>query len=407
MKNLFEIAQLIIGDNRSAKEVLKLGYQPKEVETIIKLQSLLEENGWKCNADGRAYVAQRLTEKLTPRLFGNEKWLPILKYAEEVGGCITDENIIYPNAQGGISTARTCGLYNLPREMVNPYLVTFGGVMHAPLFGMEILRFYAKQTGKLLPLLCIGKGGNKGLFEDVFNRSEGLIHGTEYEAYLNIYEQMAPTDYVRANQKVFEDMDTAGNLLELHRFAWENGLKEVTFVLCTSNPFYDKRLLAEWMLMLKEPIFADVKINLVLAHCPLFIGSAIPEGNISEILLGYVAASIGPLMKDTVPFGSDQPGERYLMPGVKEADWSVFEEVISCFSNMGWPNYMEILYNTDHKVAVSYIILSDLYARQSFSTENYDFIEKDITDYICRLGGKYKKGDFLEYLKNSSNQRYF
>lgn len=407
MENLFAIAQLIIGDNRSAKEVLKLGYQQNEIETIIKLQSLLNENDWKCNADGRAFVANRLTEKLTPREFGNKKWLPVLKYAEEVGGFITDESFDYPNAQGNTSTARVCGLYNLPREMVNPYLVTFGGVMHAPLFGMEILRFHAKQTGKLLPLLCIGKGGNKGLFEKVFNRSEGLIRGTEYEAYLNIYEQMAPTDYVRTNQKVFEDMDTAGNLLELHRFACEQGLKEVTYVLCTGNPFYDKRLLAEWMLMLKEPIFADVKINLVLAHCPLFLGSAIPEGNISEILLGYVAASIGPLMKDTVPFGSDQPGERYLMPGVKEADWSVFEEVISCFSNMGWPNYMEILYNTDHKVAVSYIILSDLYARQSFSAENYDFIEKDITDYICHLGGKYKKGDFLQYLKNTDNQRYF
>lgn len=407
MENLFEIAQLIIGDNRSAKEAFKLGYNQKDIETIVLLQNLLNENGWKCNADGRAYVAERLTEKLIPRRLGNRKWLPVLQYAEEVGGCLADEKFDYPNAQGGISTARVCGLYNLPKGMTNPYLVTFGGVMHAPLFGMEILRFHAKQTGRLLPLLCIGKSGNKGLFGEVFNRQEGLIKGTEYEAYLNIYEQMAPTDYVRANQKVFGDMDTAGNLLELHRFAWEQGLTEITFVLCTGNPFYDKRLLAEWMLMLKEPIFADIKINLVLAHCPLFLGSSIPEGNISEILLGYAAASIGPLMKDTVPFGSNQQGERYLMPGVKEADWSVFQELISCFSNMGWPNYMEILYNTDHKVAVSYIILSDLYARQSFIAENYDFIEKDIIDYSCHLCGKYEKGDFLDYLKNSYNQRYF
>lgn len=77
-------------------------------------------------------------------------------------------------------------------------------------------------------------------------------------------------------------MDTAGNLLELHRFAWENGLKEVTFVLCTGNPFYDKRLLAEWILMLKEPAFADIKINLVLAHCPLFLGSSVPEGKFQK-----------------------------------------------------------------------------------------------------------------------------
>lgn len=407
MENLFEIAQMIIGDNLSVKEVEKLGYNRKEIEIIVSLQNLLNENGWKCNADGRSYVADRITEQLTPRKFDRKKWLPVLEYAEKVGGGLPGEKYDYPNAQGGISTAQVVELYHLPKDMVNPYLVTFGGVMHAPLFGMEIIRFHAKQTGMLLPLLCIGKGGNKGLFETVFNRHNGLIRSTEYEAYLNIYEKMAPAEYVRANQKVFEDMDTAGNLLELHRFAWENGLKEVTFILCTGNPFYDKRLLAEWMLMLKEPAFADIKINLVLAHCPLFLGSSVPEGKISEILIGYAAASIGPLMKDTISFGSDQQGERYLMPGVKEADWSVFHELISCFSNMGWPNYMEILYGTDHKVAVSYIILSDLYARRSFNAESYDFIEKDIAEYTSCLNGKYTSGNFLEYLKKTDNRHYF
>ena len=57
MENLFEIAQMIIGDNLSVKEVEKLGYNRKEIEIIVSLQNLLNENGWKCNADGRSYVA--------------------------------------------------------------------------------------------------------------------------------------------------------------------------------------------------------------------------------------------------------------------------------------------------------------------------------------------------------------
>lgn len=161
MENLFEIAQMIIGDNLSVKEVEKLGYNRKEIEIIVSLQNLLNENGWKCNADGRSYVAERITEQLTPREFDRKKWLPVLEYAEKVGGCLPGEKYDYPNAQGGISTAQVVELYHLPKDMVNPYLVTFGGVMHAPLFGMEIIRFHAKQTGMLLPLLCIGKGGKK------------------------------------------------------------------------------------------------------------------------------------------------------------------------------------------------------------------------------------------------------
>ena len=407
MYKYFELAQAIIGDNASVAELVKKGYSSADIDTIIRLHQLLEENGWKCNADGRSYVAERMP-KLETRKFDSSQWLPILKYAEEVGGCIPGTTYIYPNAQGGVSTAKVCAIDSLSEtNIVNPYLVTFGGVMNASLFGMEILRFYAKQTGKLLPLLCIGKGGNKGLFEKVFNRPEGLVRNSEYEAYLNIYEKMAPAQYVRANQKVFEDMDTAGNLLELHRFAEEQGLKEVTFILCTGNPFYDKRVLAEWMLMLKEPAFADIKINLILVHCPLSINSAIPEGHISEILLGYAAASIGPLMKDTVPFGSDQQGERYLMNGINDADWSIFEELISCYSNMGWPNYMEILYGVDHKVAVSFIILSDLLARQSFTAEDYDQgALQDIQKYQDFIG-QYNGGDFLEYLKKTTDEKYF
>lgn len=404
MNKFYIIAENLIRQKSTIQE-LYYKYSKKDVDIVIRLKQLLDENGWKCNAEGRSYVAERMP-RLTPRSFDSRKWMPILQDAEFVGGCIPGTSYNYPNAQGGFSTAQVCSIYDVPSNMVNPYLVTFGGVMTAPFFGMEILRFYAKKTGKLLPLLCIGKSGNKGLFEKVFNRQEGLIRNSEYEAYLNIYEQMAPTQYVRANQKVFEDIDTAGNLLELHRFAWEEGLKEITFVLCTGNPFYDQRLLAEWMLMLKEPAFADIKINLVLAHCPLYLNSEIPEGNLSEILLGYAAASIGPLMKDTVPFGLDHAGERYLMPGVKEANWSVFKELISCYSNMGWPNYTELLYGTEHKVAVAFIILSDLFARQQISAAEYDLIRKDIVNYQNFIG-IYEDGNFLEYLLQTPDKKYF
>lgn len=404
MNKFFDIAEKLISTKSSIQE-LYYKYSKKDVDIIIKLKQLLDEIGWKCNAEGRSYIAERMP-CLPPRSFNPKKWLPVLQYAKKIGGCIPGTSYQYPNAQGGFSTAEICKIDDLPSNMVNPYLVTFGGVMTAPFFGMEILRFYAKKTGKLLPVLCIGKCGNKGLFEKVFNRPDGLIRNSEYEAYLNVYEQMAPTQHVRANQKVFEDIDTAGNLLELHRFAWEEGLKEITFVLCTGNPFYDKRLLAEWMLMLKEPAFADIKINLVLAHCPLYLKSAVPEGHLSEILLGYAAASIGPLMKDTVPFQIDRQGERYLMDGVKEAAWSVFKELISCYSNMGWPNYMEILYDTNHQTAVAFIILSDLFARQNISAADYDLINKDIIDYENFIG-KYKGGDFLNYLKQTPDQKYF
>ena len=282
---------------------------------------------------------------------------------------------------------------------------------------MEALRFFAKKTGKLLPFISSGKEGNKGLFKSLFYRENGLIRKTEYDTYYALMAEMCDRDWVYENYTSCEDDDTEGNLVELFEFAKAKGLKEATFVIVSGNPYYDKRLLAEWMLQLKQPKFADVRINLVLAHCPIWYTynrHAIPEARVgSEIALGYIAASLGPLYKDTISFdgktSSNRP-ERYLMPGVKEADWEKFRTLIVDYSNMGWPNYQELLYGIDHKEAVANIILSDLFARASFTPEDYDSgISMMLHDYLNFLGGKYdpKKQNFVEYLCQTNDLKFF
>lgn len=137
------------------------------------------------------------------------------------------------------------------------------------------------------------------------------------------------------------------------------------------------------------------------------------DGHLSETMLGYIAASLGPLMKDTVTFdgsSSSENPERYLMPGVAEADWSVFKELISEFSNMGWPNYAELLYGTAHEEAILDIILSDLHARGSFTKDSYDEgLAEDLEAYQ-QFVGKYEGGEnlahFIDYLQ-STPEKYF
>lgn len=370
------------------------------------MQSLLKENDYQCNADGRNFIAARMPV-LTPRTLEEKKWKPILEYAEEVGGCKPGTSYSYPNAQGTTSQVKVTSLYDLPENMVNPYLVCFSGMMTAHLYAFEVIRWHVKKQSQLLPLLAIGKSGNKGLFDKVFNRTKGIVVKAEYEAYLRALCIMAPENYIRSNQRICEDMSTAGNFDEMYLFAQEKGLQEATFILCSGNYSYDKRLLAEGMLQLKKEKYANIKINLVLVHCPLYLNFNVPEGHISEIHLGYAAASLGPLMKDTVPFGTDATEGRYLMPGVDEADWSIFEELITNYSNMGWPDYQEILYNIEHKTAVENVIASDLYARQSFTAKAYDEgIISDIAHYQQK-SKEYSGGDFLEYLRETPNSRFF
>lgn len=368
--------------------------------------ALLKENNYACNAAGRQFIADRV--KVTKPRQLPENIHEIIRYAAEVGGCFPKQVFPYANAQGGVSEARVCDLYDLPKDMVNPRLLYFSGCLTAPFYALEAIRFYAKQTGKLLESGSTGKEGNKGLFRNVYDRSEGLIIGTEYGANYRIMEHLAPSCYVRKHEREFLDTDTKENLLAQYQMALAEGLNEVTLVLVTGQPWYDKRLLAEWMYELRKEQYKDVKMNLVLAHCPLHLYGALPEAYPSEILLGYIAASLGPLTKDTVSL-ADEQGERYLMPGVKEIDWSKLEPVIRNYGNMGWPNYSELLYGTPHEQAVEEIILADLFARASFTAEEYDKAAMfHINWYNFCIGTFYgnTEEDFLNWCINSTNEKY-
>lgn len=381
-----------------------------------EFKELMKSNDYKCNAAGRAFMAERVGI-LKPRRI---QWSAALfNAAEELGGLKAGQTFEYKNAQGEMSTARVVDLYDLPTDMVNPFLYCFSGIMHAPLYAFEALRFFAKKTGQILPFISSGKEGNKGLFKDLFYRDDekALIRGTEYDSYYRIMAELADRNFVYENYTKCEDDDTEGNLVELYDFAKSKGLDEVTFVMVSGNPYYDKRLLAEWMWQLRRPKFAEVRINLVLAHCPMWYSYnryVIPEAQVgSEIAMGYIAASLGPLYKDTITFDgkttSERP-ERYLMPGVAEADWGMFRDLIVNYSNMGWPNYQELLYGIDHETAVENIILSDLFARASFTPKNYDSgISMMLEDYKYFLGGEFdaKAQSFEDYLKGTTNRKFF
>lgn len=384
-------------------------------KTREEFDALLVQNGFKCDAAGRAWMAEQVGV-----LFARPVNLDmeLISYAEEVGGLPSGTEIEYPNASGGISKAVACSLYELPRDMVNPYLYCFSGMMSAPFYAMEALRFHFKRTGELLPFVSSGKGGNKGLFAKLFERPKGLVIKTEYDAYCAVMAMLAGRDYAYQNYREHDDTDTLGNLAEIYAFAKEKGLKEITLVLCTGNPFYDKRLLAEWMLELKKEAYREVKINLVLAHCPVFITFnriSIPEMRLSEIYAGYIAASLGPLMKDTISFEgetSSKKPERYLMDGVKDADWGRFYDLIVNYSNMGWPDYQEILYGIPHEEAVGNVLLADVFARNSFNPLDYDFgLQATAARYQKFIGEAFAYNPECrtlgEYLKNTTDKKFF
>ena len=380
------------------------------MEIIAKIEKLLSENNYKCNADGRKYVADRVGA-LAPRQIDPEKWMPILEYVEENFG-VTSWDSYGDSVPSRYRMDIGHDLYRLP-EFNNPVLVVFSGMMTAHLCAFEAIRFYAKKYKQLLPILAIGKGGNKGLYEEVFNRPQGLMVEAEYQAYLNLLDQLAPASYVHANEQVCADTDTSGNFDELYKFA-KAAEKQVTFVLCSGNFSYDKRLLAEFLLKAKEEQYSDVEMRFAIAHCPIITKLHVVDGRLSEIMLGYIAASIGPMMKDTITFDgktSSEHPERFLMPGMEQVNWAMLQELISEFSNMGWPNYSELLYGTDHKEAVLDIILADLRARGSFSSTSYDEeLLQDLEDYIKFLGGRYQGGDeqgFLAYLMRTPDEHYF
>ena len=355
------------------------------MKRLIKEQ--LEQNGYVCNAQARETIADAIQKEgiiVEPHKLDIKEWAPVIKRAIEVGGCTHGTEYSYRNAQGSTSTAKVFDLYEIPKKLVNPFLVCFSGYMPAAIYTIEAMRAYEEKYGKRLPLFATGKGGNKGLFASVFNRTKGYMVNTEAEAYMRIIEQIVPCNDIRKHQRNVADIDTKGNFGEMYQLAKSLKLKEATFILCSGQPWYTKRLLAEGMLEFGNPQYSDVKINLVVLDCPLTLDSATPEGHLSELMLGYIAASLGPLTKDTCSLEApDFSKERYLLPGVIDADWSVFEKLITDYSNMGWPNYQELLYNVDHETAVCNIIEADLRARASFTPEAYeDAIRCDINCYL-------------------------
>lgn len=382
------------------------------MELREEVRALLAENGWKCNADGRRYAAERVTAPIAPRELDYKKWKHVLKYAEEVGGCRPGECFDYLDARGNVATAEVYDLYDIPEELVNPLVVCFSGFMTAHLYTMEAVRFYAKNHRKRLPIFCTGKEGNKGLFKAVFDRTDGLMVQTEAEAYLRPLSLLAPEAWVRLYQRAVADTDTKGNFSEMYKLAEMLGLDEVTFLLCSGNFSYDKRLLAEGMLELAKPEYKSIKVNLAVLHCPMCLDLAVPEGHLSELLLGYVAASLGPMLKDATPLSPnlmpDFSKERYLLPGSADKDWGCFRDLICHYSNMGWPNYQELLYEVDHETAVENIILADLHARASFTPEMYDAALCEDIERYQNFVGAYKQGtSFMEFLLNTPNARFF
>ncbi len=376
------------------------------------IKGLVKSFDFKCNADARTEIAKCVIEQNgelpLPHNLLIKEWVNVIRYAIEVGGCQHGTKFTAPktrlNAEGEVEvfgkiTAEVVDLYRIPNLRGNCVLSVFSGYMPAGIYALEAVRAYKAHYGKDLPIFATGKGGNKGLYADVFNRSQGIMVDTEAEAYMRIMERVLPSYDVRHFQRSVADIDTKGNFSEMYQLAKAQGWQEATFILCAGQPWYTKRLIAEGLLELGKPEYADVKMNLIVLDCPITLDSSTPEGHLSEIMLGYIAASLGPLSKDTTPLVKntvpDFSKERYDLLADENVDWSKFEKLITGYSNMGWPNYQELLYGVDHETAVYNVILSDLRARASFTPEQYDEAIK--WDIDC-----YKR-----FVASGTNEKYF
>ena len=136
-----------------------------------KILALLEQNAYKCNADTRTLIANKVeavfySDRFKPTL---KEWANVIEYAIEVGGATHGTSYQYRNAQGGISTAKVFDLYQIPKGLVNPMLVCFSGYVPAAFYALEAYRAYKAKYGAELPIFTTGKGGNKGLFAIYLN----------------------------------------------------------------------------------------------------------------------------------------------------------------------------------------------------------------------------------------------
>lgn len=384
---------------------------------------IIEEDGWRFNAAGRINTSSAIhlpTPFSSPA--GTKEWL--IK-SSDIGGLKPGYTMRYPT-YSGYNVIKVCSLDDLPEKMVNPKIVCFSGYLAAWVLALEILRRLGQETDTLTEILAIGKECNKGLYKDVYEANYGLIRNTEYETYLNTLEQILPRSFVRKNQQIFEDIDTAGNLRELYRFAREKGMKEVTYILATGQPWYDKRVVGEFPLpfILNPEEYKDVKVNFVLVHSPLWLTGHLPENSVNPIAVGYSLASIGPLLQNYICLQDDYsyscffekkervnhlPNELLIRT---HPFWKESEPYFMWGNNMGWPDYEIRRYDCCKQKAIEHIHISHLVALSCISKQKYESgLEETIKDYKSYFSylpaDNASEKEILEWCKESPKESYF
>ena len=321
-------------------------------------------------------------------------------WAQEIGGLCPNQTFTYPNAQGSYSTAITCSINGVPR-LKNPFVVAHHGLVTAPLYALDVIRYYAKKYHELLPFIAIGK--HNVIFDKLYNRNSGIICKSEANAYYNIMSMLAPESYARKYQKATEANFYVDNIEGLYYFAKAQGLDEISLILCSGQSSSDKAILSRWMYMLKDDKFADIKINLALVICPMWLKGNTPDNYQSEISLSRQACNIGEMMQDTITFDgqtkSSSP-KRYSLQSTAKSYFKAFEYIIKNYNCFGHPLHSHELYGTNFKDAVEEVFKACLWADASFVPEDYENgIKIDIAEYksiVGRFTGK-TEDDFLKW----------
>jgi len=335
-------------------------------------------------------------------------------WAEEYGGIEVNQRFNYPNAQNTTSTAITCTIDGVPK-VKNPFVVALSGSITAPLYALDVIRHYAKKYNQLLPFIAVGN--HDTLFSKLYKRDKGIVTKSEADAYCNIMSMLSPECYANKYRQDLDDIFYNENLRGLYAFAKLRGFDEVSFILCSGQPWYDKRLLGKWMYMLQHWDFKDVKVNLVLVHCPAWLNGHTPDNQISKISLARVANSIGILTHRTAKLDgkseivSPLSPQRYVIKqGLPKQNYCMFEQVIKHYNALGLPVYSSTMFNTKFKQAVEDMFLAYLYAYESYTPEEYeDGIRRDIAFYqntVGRFTGTTEE-EFLKWCIESPNINFW